>query len=246
MCQPSTSTLCDTRQGTSIACTTWNWCSACPFGSRRHCTCGSRVVSAARSDPVKDRERIREDRGGWTATNQERKDRRMDRLGRGTITPQASEESRSWHDHAHEHLLNHRGLPPSSKRERLWSPVALPRGGKRSLDGNHVLVRCILFFADPHFLFRQDSLRLCLWPFELPQRSFRLQFAWRQTCVPSHVRVAVFLGERYLNGHKRNADTNTRERTLDTAHLVGAHALTHKGSSKSNTSCSSSARPMHQ
>ena len=85
-------TLCDTRRGTSSACTTWDGCAArVPMGH---------VDTVERADlvpvplhvviPLK----LRANPSGsswWTATNQERKDERMDRLGRVTSTPQARE-----------------------------------------------------------------------------------------------------------------------------------------------------------
>ena len=85
-------TLCDTGRRTSTSCTTWDWCAA--RVTVRH------VDTIERADlvpvplhvviPLK----LRANPGGsswWTATNQEKKDGRMDRLGRGTATSQARE-----------------------------------------------------------------------------------------------------------------------------------------------------------
>ena len=85
-------TLCDTGRRTSTSCTTWDWCAA--RVTVRH------VDTIERADlvpvplhvviPLK----LRANPTGsswWTTTNQERKDGRMDELGRGTATPQARE-----------------------------------------------------------------------------------------------------------------------------------------------------------
>ena len=92
MCQSSTSRSVGTGRGTSTACTTWDWCAA--RLTVRHVDTVERAELVPVPLHVVIPLKFRANPSGsswWTATNQERKDERMDRLGRVTATPQARE-----------------------------------------------------------------------------------------------------------------------------------------------------------
>ena len=199
-------------------------CSACTDGWRRHCwTCGSRASFAAREEGRKDGQ------AWWRHSYSQAREFGMTKCRVRRIAEMTRPRARTIAESSRPSAL--------FKACAWWSLVVA--GGMRSLDGNHVLVRCILTVLVTDWkaaAFEAQNVQRLMFFLSARAQNLIVVLLCSKTvwdCVSSSLNCRHDPFASSSPGHRTvrhfnctlqlflvNAHTNTRERTLDTAHLL--------------------------